>query len=89
MLEIHSGDNDKFDSACDQTMVGFVQEAAGTSGLQDLKAQCFYAIRDQPLMIEQTEDLSKGEITYAKINSHGQGIQTQVQVSSLDDSSKV
>jgi hypothetical protein len=45
--DLKSGDYNKFDSQCDKTMVGFVQEVSSGKNKQSMmqhKVQCFYGM---------------------------------------------
>lgn len=48
--ELSSGDYDKFDSQCDRTMVGFVQNAPAITqqsfSMQEHEIQCFYGMQE-------------------------------------------
>ena len=56
-----SGDYDKFDSKCDETMVGFVQEISSITGKQNTmsqhQAQCFQAQRAKKYNYEETKEV--------------------------------
>lgn len=69
---IESGDNDKFDSACDQTMVGFVQATKGTdkSTMAQHKVTCFHGTQRKHYDIEETKAFNTGKVKFNKITAH-------------------
>jgi len=75
-VDVHSGDYQKFDSDCSQTMVGFVQSIPSLSGesysLTDHKVQCFYGQQSKAMKLESTSQSEVGEVKQAQITSHTQ-----------------
>jgi len=70
---IESGDYDKFNSECKQTMVGFVQETgAKTSSMAQHKVTCFHAVQEKHYDIEKTKQINNGKMKIAKIIEHKQ-----------------
>jgi hypothetical protein len=65
---IETGDYDKFDSLCSQTMVGFVQNIPQKSGksfsMAEHSVQCFQAIQEKHYNIEKTEAHDTGKMKY-------------------------
>ena len=53
--EIKAGDYDSFDSRCDQSMVGFVQQVGGNGSMKNHNVQCFYAEQVEHYNIEKSE----------------------------------
>jgi len=55
---VKAGDYGKFDSQCDQTMVGFVQTVPSISkeryGMKDHKVKCFYGEQETHYDMEKT-----------------------------------
>lgn len=52
---IKSGDYDKFDSKCDQTMVGHVLAENTKNTMKDYEAQCFYGVQTLKYNIESSK----------------------------------
>lgn len=70
MADIHSGDYGSFDSKCDSTMVGFVQESSSGSTMETHNVVCFYGKQDKKNQIEQTTEIDNSTQKIAKIISH-------------------
>lgn len=67
---IESGDYDKFNSKCDETMVGFVQQSGSkSSSMAQHKVTCFTAIQEKHYDIEHTKAFNTGKVKYNKIIS--------------------
>ena len=70
MADIHSGDYGSFDSKCDQTMVGFVQQSTQPSTMETHNVVCFYGKQDKQNLIEKTYEIENSTQKIAKIISH-------------------
>ena len=70
---IESGDYDKFDSDCNQTMVGFIHPLPGSgqsNSLANHQVHCFQAVQSKHYDIEKTEAFNNGKVKYNKIVEH-------------------
>jgi hypothetical protein len=66
--KIESGDYDKFNSQCNKTMVGFIQQTGkGASTMQNHKVLCFTGEQVQHYDFEKTQAFNTGKVKYNKI----------------------
>mmetsp|Transcript_33023 Transcript_33023/g.50598 ORF Transcript_33023/g.50598 Transcript_33023/m.50598 type:complete len:171 (-) Transcript_33023:1257-1769(-) len=72
--QIESGDYDKFNSDCSDTMVGFVQNVPATTGqsfsMSNHQVQCFYGKQEKHYDVETTKAFNTGKMKFNKIVSH-------------------
>lgn len=77
LSDLTTGSEEAFDSACDQTMVGYVQEDYTNSknsqeSMKNFHATCFFGQQVQKYDIEQTKIVEEGEkkLKFNKIIKH-------------------
>lgn len=77
LSDLSTGSEEAFDSACDQTMVGYLQEdftnsKSSQESLKNFHATCFYAKQGQHYNIETTKPIEEGEkkLKWNKITKH-------------------
>lgn len=77
LADLSTGSEEAFDSICDQTMVGYVQEDYTNSknsqeSMKNFQATCFYGVQSQHYDIETTKPVEEGEkkLKFSKIVKH-------------------
>ena len=74
--QIETGDYDKFDSECTQTMVGFIHNLPEVTGqtftLQNHQVQCFFAQQEKHYDSEKSKQITNGKVKWNKIIEHHQ-----------------
>jgi len=69
--QIETGDYDKFDSECTQTMVGFVHNLPEVSGqtftLANHQVQCFFGQQEKHYDYEKSKQITNGKVKWNKI----------------------
>ena len=77
LSDLTTGSEEAFDSVCDSTMVGYLQEDYNSSkdskeSMRNFQATCFFAQQNQHYDIEQTKPVEEGEkkLKFNKIVKH-------------------